>query len=111
LALFAAKELEREGISVEVIDLRSLIPWDEELVYESIRKTNRVVIAHEDKVTGGFGGEIAAKISENAFNYLDAPIVRVGSKDVPVGFAKNYENAILPNTNDVIAAIKKVLNF
>lgn len=111
LALFAAKELEREGISVEVIDLRSLIPWDEELVYESIKKTNRVVIAHEDKVTGGFGGEIAARITENAFKFLDAPIVRVGSKDCPVGFAKEYENAILPNTKDVVDAIMKVIKF
>lgn len=111
LSLFAARELEREGISVEVIDLRSLIPWDEELVYESVKKTNRVVIAHEDKVTGGFGGEIAARISENALRYLDAPIIRVGSKDVPVGFAKEYENSILPSTNDIIEAIRKVVKF
>jgi 2-oxoisovalerate dehydrogenase E1 component len=111
LALFAAKDLEAEGIDVEVIDLRSLIPWDEELVYESIRKTNRVVIAHEDKVTGGFGGEIAGKIAENVFNYLDAPILRVGSKDCPVGFAKEYENAILPNKEDVKEAILKVIKF
>lgn len=111
LSLFAAKELEKEGISVEIIDLRSLIPWDQELVYESIKKTNRVVVAHEDKVTGGFGGEISARIAENAFQFLDAPIVRVGSKDVPVGFAKEYENAILPNSNDMIEAVHKVLKF
>ncbi|MCX7880340.1 MAG: thiamine pyrophosphate-dependent enzyme [Ignavibacteria bacterium] len=111
LALFAANELEGEGISVEVIDLRSLIPWDQELVFESVKKTNRVVIAHEDKVTGGFGGEIAARIVENVFNYLDAPILRVGSKDCPVGFAKEYENAILPSTKDILEAIEKVLRF
>jgi 2-oxoisovalerate dehydrogenase E1 component len=111
LSLLAAKELERESISVEVIDLRSLIPWDEELVYESVKKTNRVVVVHEDKVTGGFGGEIVARITENVFNYLDAPILRVGSKDCPVGFAKEYENAILPNTNDVAQAIRKVVKW
>lgn len=111
LALLAAKELENERISVEVIDLRSLIPWDEELVYESVKKTNRAVVVHEDKVTGGFGGEIVARITENAFNYLDAPVFRVGSKDCPVGFAKEYENAILPNTNDVAQAIRKVVKW
>lgn len=111
LALLAAKELESEGISVEVIDLRSLIPWDEELVYESVRKTNRVVVVHEDKITGGFGGEIVARITENVFNYLDAPVFRVGSKDCPVGFAKEYENAILPNTNDVVQAVRKAVKW
>ncbi len=111
LALLAANDLEKEGISVEVIDLRSLIPWDQELVFESIKRTNRVVVAHEDKVTGGFGGEIVARITENVFNYLDAPIVRVGSKDVPVGFAKEYENAILPNVNDMKEAIRKVVRY
>ncbi|MGQ9818630.1 MAG: alpha-ketoacid dehydrogenase subunit alpha/beta [Candidatus Kapaibacteriales bacterium] len=111
LSLSAAKELEKEGISIEVIDLRSLIPWDQELVYESVKKTSRVLVAHEDKVTGGFGGEISARIAENAFQYLDAPILRVGSKDVPVGFAKEYENAILLNTNDIIEAVRKVLKF
>jgi 2-oxoisovalerate dehydrogenase E1 component len=111
ISLFAAEDLAKEGISVEVVDLRSLAPWDKEGVFESVRKTNRVVVAHEDKVTGGFGGEISATITENLFNVLDAPVVRVGSKDVPVGFAKTYETATLLNKEDIIKAVKKVLNY
>lgn len=111
ISMFAAEDLAKEGISVEVVDLRSLAPWDKEGVFESVRKTNRVVVAHEDKVTGGFGGEISATITENLFNVLDAPVVRVGSKDVPVGFAKTYETATLLNKEDIIKAVKKVLNY
>lgn len=111
LSLQAAEDLEHENISVEVIDLRSLSPWDKDTVYESVRKTNRVVVVHEDKVTGGFGGEISASITADLFNYLDAPVLRVGSKFTPVGFAKNYETAILPNRKDVALAIRKVNNY
>ena len=80
LALQAADELGKEGISVEVIDLRSISPWDKDTVYQSVMKTNKVVVVHEDKVTGGFGGEIAASITADIFKYLDAPVLRVGSK-------------------------------
>lgn len=111
LSMMAAEEVAEQGISVEVIDLRSLQPWDEETVFESIKKTNRVLIAHEDKISGGFGGEIAAKISENVFEYLDAPILRVGSKDVPVGFAKQYEDEILPNKNTVKDKINRIMQY
>jgi 2-oxoisovalerate dehydrogenase E1 component len=111
LSIFASEELAKEGISVEVIDLRSIIPWDKETVFNSIKKTNRVVIVHEDKVTGGFGGEISATITQELFDYLDAPVIRVGSKDTPVGFAKSYESAILPNKNDIVLAIRKCLNY
>ncbi len=111
LALMAADELSKQGIDVEVIDLRSLAPWDKETVFQSVRKTNRVVVAHEDKVVGGVGGEIVAEIQNNCFKYLDAPIERVGSKFSPVGFAKNYENAILPNKEDVKQAILKTIKF
>lgn len=112
LSNFAAEEIEKEhGVSVEIIDLRSLAPWDKETVFESVRKTNRVLVAHEDKVVGGFGGEIAAVISQEMFNYLDAPVYRVGSKDVPVGFAKEYEAVTLPNKDTVKDAMEKVLNF
>lgn len=111
LSMMAAEELANEGISVEVIDLRSIIPWDKEAVLESVRRTNRLVVVHEDKVTGGFGGEIVATVSKEAFRSLDAPILRVGSKDVPVGFAKSYESATLPNKNDVVLAVKETLQF
>jgi 2-oxoisovalerate dehydrogenase E1 component len=111
LSLFAAEELAKEGISVEVIDLRSLAPWDKETVFESVRKTNRVLIAHEDRVTGGFGGEVASSIMSEQFKYLDAPVLRVGSKDVHVGFAKSYENEILLTKEDIIAKLRQVLSF
>ncbi len=111
LSLNAAKELEKENISVELLDLRSLIPWDKKAVVEAVKKTNRVVIVHEDKVTGGFGGEISAFINSEAFNYLDAPVLRVGSKDCPVGFAKDYENAVLPNVESVKDSVRKVYRY
>lgn len=111
LSLQAASELAKEGISCEVIDLRSIQPWDKETVFESIKKTNRVIVAHEDKITGGFGGEILATITEEAFSYLDAPAIRIGSKFVPVGFAKTYESEVLPKSEDVMAAVRKIVKY
>jgi 2-oxoisovalerate dehydrogenase E1 component len=111
LSLQAAQELESEDISVEVIDLRSISPWDKDTIYKSVKKTNRVVIVHEDKVTGGFGGEVSASITTDLFDYLDAPVIRIGSKDCPVGFAKEYETAILPNRKDVLEGIRKVKSY
>ena len=110
-ALEAAAELEKEGKSVEVVDLRSLVPLDAETILRSVRKTSRVLVAHEDKVHGGFGGEIASQVQEQAFAYLDAPIGRVGSTFTPVGFSRILERAILPNTERVLAAAKKVLAY
>lgn len=112
IALKAAEELaQSHGISCEVIDLRSLRPWDKETVFASVRKTSRAVIAHEHYLTGGFGGEIAASIGDELFNYLDAPVARVASKDVPVGFAKSLEAAVLLNTNDIREAILRTMKF
>lgn len=111
LSMIAAEELEKQNVSVEIVDLRSLAPWDKEAVVTSVRKTNRAVVVHEDKVTGGFGGEIVAEIMAKAFDRLDAPVLRVGSKDVPVGFAKDYETHILPNSNDVKEAILNTLKY
>ncbi len=110
-ALEAAKKLEAQKKSVEVIDLRSLVPMDLEAVQRSVRKTNRVLVAHEDKVHGGFGGEIVSQIQEAVFPYLDAPIARVGSEFTPVGFNRILERAILPNTEKVLAAAEKVLAY
>lgn len=110
-ALEAAKVLEQEGRSVEVLDLRTLVPLDREAVLRSARKTNRVLVAHEDKVHGGFGGEIAAQIQEQAFAYLDAPVGRVGSEFTPVGFSRILERAILPSTDKVLAAARAVLTY
>jgi 2-oxoisovalerate dehydrogenase E1 component len=110
-SLQAAEQLSAEGIDVEVIDLRSLAPWDRELVFEHVRRTGRCVVAHEDKKTGGFGGEIAAAIGEELFRYLDAPVARIGSKDTPVGFAKSLEQAILLNVADIVGAVRGTVQF
>jgi len=110
-ALETAKVLEKEGRQIEVLDLRSLIPLDIEAVLASVRKTSRVLVAHEDKVFGGFGGELAAQIQEAAFPSLDAPVGRVGSEFTPVGFSRILERAILPSTDKVIDAARKVLAY
>jgi 2-oxoisovalerate dehydrogenase E1 component len=110
-ALEAAELLATEGREVEVIDLRSLIPLDMEAIAASVKKTSRVLIAHEDKVHGGFGGELAAQIGSSLFEYLDAPVERVGSTFTPVGFNRILERAILPSTDRVLAAARKVLTY
>lgn len=110
-SLQAAETLQSEGIDVEVIDLRSLAPWDRELVFERVKHTGRCVVVHEDKKTGGFGGEIASAIGEELFRYLDAPVMRLGSKDTPVGFAKSLESATLVNVGDIVEVIRKTMTF
>jgi 2-oxoisovalerate dehydrogenase E1 component len=111
MALDIAKELESQNISAEVIDLRSIVPLDEDLVYSSVRKTNRVIVAHEDTLTMGFGAEVAARISENCFAELDAPIIRLGAKDCFVPSAPNLENAVLPSLDDMRAAVSRLFSF
>lgn len=108
-SLEAARQLEEEGVDVEVIDLRTLSPLDFDIIAQSVKKTGRVVVAHEACLTGGFGGEIAARIGEELFDHLKAPVVRVGAKDVPVPFCKELEDYVLPQVPDVIAGINKVL--
>jgi 2-oxoisovalerate dehydrogenase E1 component len=110
-ALEAAKKLEAEGVNVEVLDLRSLIPMDLDAIRRSVRKTNRVLIVHEDKVHGGFGGEIVSQIQQAVFPSLDAPIERVGSEFTPVGFNRILERAILPDTERVLAAARRTLAY
>jgi len=111
LTLEAAKKLEEEGVNVEVIDLRSLIPLDEEMILESVKKTNKVLVVHEDKVHGGFGGELSSIITEKAFEYLDAPVRRVGSTFTPIGFNRILERAILPNTERIYKAAKELSEY
>ncbi|MGE5276335.1 MAG: thiamine pyrophosphate-dependent enzyme [Acidobacteriota bacterium] len=110
-ALEAAEALEKEGRRVEVIDIRSLVPLDAETIARSVKKTSRLLVAHEDKVHGGFGGEIASQIQEAVFPWLDAPVGRVGSTFTPVGFSRILERAILPSAEKVLAAAKKVLEY
>jgi 2-oxoisovalerate dehydrogenase E1 component len=107
----AANILEKEGISAEVIDIRSLIPLDKEAILASVKKTGKVLIVHEDKLFSGFGAELAAIIANEAFEYLDAPIKRVGATFTPVGFNKILEAAILPNTNKILDAAKELLKY
>jgi 2-oxoisovalerate dehydrogenase E1 component len=105
-SLLAAQQAEKEGISVAVIDLRSIIPYDWETIAAYTQRTNRVVIAHEDQLTCGFGAEISARITEELFEFLDAPIKRVAALDCPVAYAPVLEEAILPGSADVLKAIR-----
>jgi 2-oxoisovalerate dehydrogenase E1 component len=84
-------------VQADILDLRTLVPLDEEAIYQSVRKTGRALVLHEDCLTGGFGGEIAARINENCFNYLDAPVKRLGSLDTPVPFTGSLEKGFLAN--------------
>jgi len=107
-ALKAAEELEKEGISCEVIDPRTIRPLDIETIVESVKKTNRVVIAEESHPFCGIGAEISAEIQERAFDYLDAPVRRVSGADVPMPYAKNLENLALPGAPQIEAAVREV---
>jgi 2-oxoisovalerate dehydrogenase E1 component len=112
MSIAVAEQLATEtGKNIEVIDLRSLIPLDKEAILESVKKTGRVMVVHEDKVFGGFGGEIAAMISDEGFQYLDAPVRRVGSTFTPVGFNRILEKAILPDQERIYKAAKELLEF
>ncbi len=110
LCLEAAEQLAKEEIDVEIVDLRTLKPLDFALIAESVKKTYNVLIVHEACLTGGFGGEIAARIGEELFDYLDAPVMRIGAKDVPIPFSPVMEDFVLPKVNDVVEGVKKVLN-
>jgi len=103
--------IQKSGLTnIEVIDLRTLLPWDKELVFESVKKTGKVLIAHEDCITGGIGGEISATIAEEMFHFLDAPVMRVGSLDTPVPFAANLEKNFLPHQR-IISKLNELIAF
>ena len=107
-SLVAAQLAEKTGVSARVIDLRTIIPYDWNFIAEAVRSANRVIVAHEDQLTCGFGAEIAARISEELFEYLDAPVTRVAAMDTPVAYAPELEEAILPQIDDIVKAIEKV---
>lgn len=111
MALEVADRMQKEGISIEVVDIRTLVPFDEETVLNSVRKTNRVLITHEATLTGGFAGEISARITEKAFDSLDAPIKRVAAFDAPTPFAPTLEKAMLPNADKIEAGIRELLSY
>jgi acetoin:2,6-dichlorophenolindophenol oxidoreductase subunit beta len=108
-ALAAAEQAEGEGISVEVVDPRTLLPLDEEAIVDSVKKTNRCVVAHEAVTRMGFGAEIAAVVQHQAFDYLDAPVERVGAKFAPLPFAPVMEEYVVPHAADVLAAVKRTV--
>jgi 2-oxoisovalerate dehydrogenase E1 component beta subunit len=110
-ALEAAEELHEEGIELEVIDLRTLAPLDEECMLEAVGRVNKVMVLHEDTRTGGLGGEIAAIIAEQAFDDLDGPIVRVTAPDTPVPYASTLEDAFIPQVTDVVKAARELKAF
>ncbi len=108
-SLNAAEELARDGIELEVVDLRTLKPLDEDTILNSVKKTGKVMIVHEACKTGGFGAEIAATVAEKAFDYLDAPIKRVAALDSPIPFNPKLEAYVLPNENDIMAAAQELM--
>jgi 2-oxoisovalerate dehydrogenase E1 component len=110
-SLVAAKQAEQMGISVEIIDLRSLAPYDWEAIAKSIKKTNKVIVAHEDSLSFGYGAEIAARIANNLFEHLDAPVQRVAALDTFVAYAPQVEDAILPQSSDVAKAIQELHEY
>ena len=111
-ALDAADELEKtDGLSVEVIDLRTLSPLDKDAILGSVKKTNRVMVLHEASLTGGIGGEISAIIAEEAFEWLDAPVIRVASIDAPVPFAPQMEDYYLPSLGEIIEAARRLASY
>jgi len=108
-ALKASERLAGEGIEAEVIDLRTLVPLDLETILQSVRKTNRVVVVHEGCRRNGIGAEISSLIQEEGFDFLDAPVERVGSLNVPIPYTESLEKAVIPDEEDIISAVKKVL--
>ena len=108
-ALQAARRFEAEGVDVEVIDPRTLRPLDEETILASVRKTGRAVVAHEAPTYGGMGAEIAAIVAEKAFDYLDAPVARVGAADVPIPYNGNLERLVIPGLEDIVAAVRQTV--
>jgi len=111
MSLEAAEKLAQEDYGVEVIDLRTVLPWDRQTVLDSVKRTSRALVIHEDTRTGGIGAEIAATISELCFEYLDAPVGRVASHDTPVPFAPPLEEFFMPSAAKIEIELRRVLNF
>jgi 2-oxoisovalerate dehydrogenase E1 component len=110
-AFSAANQLAESGLSVEVIDLRTLSPWDHAAVYSSVKKTNRAIVLYEDSISWGYGAEIAARIADDCFAWLDAPVKRIASTDTFVGYAPRLEDAILPQIDDIKQACVEIARF
>jgi 2-oxoisovalerate dehydrogenase E1 component len=109
--LLAAQQAASDGVSVAVLDLRTLVPCDWRAIAEAVQRTSRIVIAHEDQITCGFGAELAARVAGELFEHLDAPVKRVGALDTPVAYCPDLEEEVLPQTTDVLAAIREVAAY
>src|SRR5215218_877869 len=107
----AAQQLDSDGVSVAVLDLRTLVPWDKKAVLDSVEKTSKALVLHEDTRTGGFGAEIVATIAEEAFEHLDAPVKRIAAPDTPVPFSPPLEKAFIPQVEDVVAGLKELMEY
>ncbi len=110
-ALEAAQTLKEKGISVEIVDLRTILPLDKKSIFNTVKKTNKVVILHEQTKTGGVGAEISALINEHCFEYLDGPVIRVAAPDTPVPYSAQMEDVFIPKPGDVISAVEKLMRY
>ena len=110
-SLLAAQQAEKDGLSVAVLDLRTLVPYDWDTIAKFVRSTSRAIVVQEDPLTCGFGAEIAARIADELFEDLDAPVKRVAAKDCPVAYAPVLEEAILPGSPDILRAIQQLANY
>lgn len=110
-ALDASRQLEESGISLEIVDLRTLMPMDKETVFNSVKKTNRVIVLYEATRSGGVGSDVSAIIAEEVFDYLDSPILRVSALDTPVPYSPPMEEYYLPQVEDVVRAAKKLIAY
>ena len=109
--LLAAQQAEKQGIETMVLDLRTIVPYDWEAIANAVRQTNRVIVAHEDQLTCGFGAEVAARIADELFEDLDAPVRRVGARDCPVAYHPDLEEATLPQTEGILRTIQEVAAY
>jgi 2-oxoisovalerate dehydrogenase E1 component len=110
-SILAAQQAEKDGVSTKVIDLRTISPFDWDAIADAVKTTNRVVIAHEDQLTCGFGAELSARVASDLFEYLDAPVRRVGAMDCPVAYCPDLEEEILPSSADVLTAILETATY
>src|SRR5262249_43404770 len=110
-SLVAAQQAEKDGISAAVLDLPTIVPYDWETIAAHVKRTNRVIVAHEDQLMCGFGAEIAARVAGELFEHLDAPVARVGALAAPVAYCPDLEEAILPQTADVLKAIRETVRY
>ena len=110
-SLLAAQQAEKDGVSVMVVDLRTIMPFDWDGIAAAVKKTSRVIIAHEDQLTCGFGAELAARIADELFEHLDAPVRRVAALDTPVAYCPDLEEVILPQSSTVLKAIQDIAKY